>query len=281
MQYIAHSCYFHAIYFLEPKIYIFAVQYGIYCTGGAFDMPMKQDTCAILPLIVLCMIHLLNNKTAKESLLKSSSFCAAWWNVLLEVLLLQLLRSPLNFSPITMQASLLSEEQPSQLHCNPFCLGTFYPTFNGMFYSRFYSSSFSGLPWTFHHYHASFSPVRGTAYTVAFQPFLSWIHSISLSISLFTAVCFPIHWRLPTWLVILSSYIVNHLHPVVIAFMIYNSLLPSLSINRWWWGVAATCKTTYATFTYNVHSSLVTPHDSLIFSNHSSQRLAPQCSTFF
>ena len=41
---------------------------------------------------------------------------------------LQLLISPLNFSPITLQASFLSEKQPKPLLSSPFCPGTVYLT---------------------------------------------------------------------------------------------------------------------------------------------------------
>ena len=43
---------------------------------------------------------------------------AAYWNVLLKVLL-EFLWTPLNFSPITMQASPLSKEQHILLHSFP------------------------------------------------------------------------------------------------------------------------------------------------------------------
>ena len=58
VQYIARSCNIslaRAIYFPGPKIYIFAVQYGIYYTDGAFDTPMKRDTTAYI-MSVVCKV---------------------------------------------------------------------------------------------------------------------------------------------------------------------------------------------------------------------------------
>ena len=91
----------------------------------------------------------------------------------------------------------------------------------------------------FTHYNASFSPVRGTPCTGHCFPTLSLLeqylsHSSSIPLStMLSCIVYAIYnWTLTTLLVILSSYIDNHLHSFVIAFTIYNPLVLSLSITR-------------------------------------------------
>ena len=151
--------------------------------------------------------------------MKELGWCTALWDVLLEVLLLQPFRSPLNVLPITMQASLLSEEQPTLLLSNPFCHGIFY---------------------------------------------LTVTHSSSIPLSIL--LCFPsIVFYIILWYQLL-------LHWQLSCNNIHDLQFTLLSINKWWWGVASTCKTTHAMLVYiHLWSHLMIVR----FSNHSWQRLVP------
>ena len=72
---------------------------------------------------VQCIIYLLNNKLLRRVRGRAQPMCC-----LIECSTPPASQVSIELSPITMQASLLSEKQPKPLVSNPFCSGTFYLT---------------------------------------------------------------------------------------------------------------------------------------------------------